>query len=85
MRRHLPFQAPSLPSTSLFATRRRPTRTEKRCLTFAVSILLGDISMRKMCRVLADRTRSDERALKYGMVALAVSVSAVSLLTLLLA
>ena len=41
--------------------------------------------MRKMCRVLADRTRSDERALRYGIIALVLSVGAVSLLKPLLA
>ena len=41
--------------------------------------------MRKMCRVLADRTRSDERAVRYGMIALVLSLGVVSLLKVFLA
>jgi hypothetical protein len=68
-------------------SRRRQTPAGNGGLTSAahIRILFGEISMRKMCQVLAVRTRSDERALRYGIVALAVSVSAVSLLRLLLA
>jgi hypothetical protein len=40
--------------------------------------------MRKMCRILAVRTRSDERALRYGFTAVALSVVVAMLLEKLL-
>ena len=36
--------------------------------------LFGEVIMRKICRSLALRTRSDERALIYGIIAVSLSV-----------
>ena len=35
----------------------------------------GEVIMRRMCRALALRTRSDERALKYGLISVTLSVA----------
>jgi hypothetical protein len=63
----------------------RQTPAGNVCLICTADNLFGGVGMRKMCRVLADRTRSDERALRYGIVALALSLATLSLLKLLVA
>jgi len=44
----------------------------------------GDVIMRRMYRALALRTRSDERALRYGLISVVLSVAAAVILQRLL-
>jgi hypothetical protein len=54
-----------------------PARNER--LVSRSSVLSGKIIMRKMCRALAIRTRSDERALWFGFIAVGLSVMGAAL------
>ena len=49
-----------------------------------VRVLSGDVIMRRMCRALALRTRSDERALRYGLISVVLSVAVAVILQRLL-